>query len=150
MRHPPALPVVVQTSEMIQLMCGGAGTRLWPVSRDSMPKQFILPVGRAVDVSAHHALLSDPGVFGRRSSSPTTITVSPCAISSAAIGVSAEIVLEPARRDSAAGRRRRPSSRWRATPRRWSGVFAADHVMQDGAQFVATCAGARSRRRGAS
>ncbi|MGP0082771.1 MAG: sugar phosphate nucleotidyltransferase, partial [Steroidobacteraceae bacterium] len=23
------------------VMCGGAGTRLWPVSRESMPKQFV-------------------------------------------------------------------------------------------------------------
>ena len=23
------------------IMCGGAGTRLWPVSRESMPKQFV-------------------------------------------------------------------------------------------------------------
>ena len=27
------------------IMCGGAGTRLWPVSRDSMPKQFIPLLG---------------------------------------------------------------------------------------------------------
>jgi mannose-1-phosphate guanylyltransferase/mannose-6-phosphate isomerase len=26
-------------------MCGGAGTRLWPVSRESMPKQFVSLVG---------------------------------------------------------------------------------------------------------
>ncbi len=25
------------------IMCGGAGTRLWPVSRESMPKQFVSP-----------------------------------------------------------------------------------------------------------
>ncbi|MFI4996825.1 MAG: sugar phosphate nucleotidyltransferase, partial [Hyphomicrobiales bacterium] len=23
------------------IMCGGSGTRLWPASRESMPKQFI-------------------------------------------------------------------------------------------------------------
>ena len=23
------------------IMCGGAGTRLWPISRESMPKQFV-------------------------------------------------------------------------------------------------------------
>ena len=27
------------------IMCGGAGTRLWPVSRESMPKQFVPLVG---------------------------------------------------------------------------------------------------------
>ena len=25
---------------MANLICGGAGTRLWPLSRDSLPKQF--------------------------------------------------------------------------------------------------------------
>ena len=28
------------------IMCGGAGTRLWPVSRESMPKQFVPLVGQ--------------------------------------------------------------------------------------------------------
>ena len=27
------------------LLCGGAGTRLWPVSRKSYPKQFVSLVG---------------------------------------------------------------------------------------------------------
>ena len=27
------------------IMCGGTGTRLWPVSRESMPKQFVTIVG---------------------------------------------------------------------------------------------------------
>ncbi|MGO9431629.1 sugar phosphate nucleotidyltransferase, partial [Rhodoblastus sp.] len=27
------------------IMCGGAGTRLWPISRESMPKQFVSLVG---------------------------------------------------------------------------------------------------------
>jgi mannose-1-phosphate guanylyltransferase/mannose-6-phosphate isomerase len=33
------------------LLAGGAGTRLWPVSRDSFPKQF-LPLGG--DRSTYH------------------------------------------------------------------------------------------------
>ena len=34
------------------IMCGGAGTRLWPVSRESMPKQFVSLVGPGIDVPA--------------------------------------------------------------------------------------------------
>ena len=34
------------------IMCGGAGTRLWPVSRESMPKQFVRLVGQEIDISA--------------------------------------------------------------------------------------------------
>ena len=29
------------------ILAGGAGTRLWPVSRDALPKQFLPLVGRA-------------------------------------------------------------------------------------------------------
>ena len=34
------------------IMCGGAGTRLWPVSRESMPKQFVPLVGPDTDLPA--------------------------------------------------------------------------------------------------
>jgi len=27
------------------IMCGGAGTRLWPASRENRPKQFLPPFG---------------------------------------------------------------------------------------------------------
>jgi mannose-1-phosphate guanylyltransferase / mannose-6-phosphate isomerase len=27
------------------ILCGGAGTRLWPVSREKMPKQFVPLIG---------------------------------------------------------------------------------------------------------
>ena len=32
------------------IMCGGAGTRLWPASRESMPKQFMPLLGRALEL----------------------------------------------------------------------------------------------------
>src|ERR1700730_16802191 len=34
------------------IMCGGAGTRLWPVSRESMPKQFVPLIGSGLDLPA--------------------------------------------------------------------------------------------------
>ncbi|HBL91932.1 MAG TPA: mannose-1-phosphate guanylyltransferase/mannose-6-phosphate isomerase, partial [Hyphomonas sp.] len=33
------------TSIVPVLMCGGAGTRLWPLSRKSYPKQFVPLIG---------------------------------------------------------------------------------------------------------
>ncbi len=36
-------------------MCGGAGTRLWPASREGRPKQFLPLFGSAFDVSGNHS-----------------------------------------------------------------------------------------------
>ncbi len=45
------------------VMCGGAGTRLWPVSRDTMPKQFIALLGQDSTFQRAMRLLSDASVF---------------------------------------------------------------------------------------
>ena len=34
------------------IMCGGAGTRVWPESRETMPKQFIPLIGARLDLPA--------------------------------------------------------------------------------------------------
>ncbi len=57
----------------------------------------------------------------------------------AAIGVSAQIVLEPTRRDSAAAVATATQLALAADDQAVVGVFAADHVVQDGALFVETC-----------
>src|SRR5262249_56057081 len=82
------------------IMCGGVGTRLWPVSRESMPKQFVPLVGQASTFQQVLGRISDPELFAR----PIVITnadfrfvvaeqLRECAIE-------ADIVLEPMRRDS--------------------------------------------------
>lgn len=126
------------------VMCGGAGTRLWPVSRNSMPKQFISLFGGESTFQRTMRLLSDPGAFGR----PIVVTSDEYRFTTrdqlAAIGVEADIVLEPARRDSGPAVATAVELGLARDPRAVVGVFAADHVVQDGAQFVATCAGAAS------
>ena len=47
------------------IMCGGAGTRLWPVSRESMPKQFVPLVGQGSTFQQVLARVSDPELFAR-------------------------------------------------------------------------------------
>src|SRR6266699_611866 len=47
------------------IMCGGAGTRLWPVSRESMPKQFVPLVGEGSTFQQVLGRISDPELFGR-------------------------------------------------------------------------------------
>jgi len=46
------------------LMCGGAGTRLWPVSRESMPKQFVPLIGERSTFQQTLARITDP-MFAR-------------------------------------------------------------------------------------
>ena len=43
------------------LLCGGSGTRLWPLSRKSYPKQFVPLVGDTTLFQASAARLSGPG-----------------------------------------------------------------------------------------
>jgi mannose-1-phosphate guanylyltransferase / mannose-6-phosphate isomerase len=47
------------------IMCGGAGTRLWPVSRESMPKQFVPLVGQASTFQQVLARITDLELFAR-------------------------------------------------------------------------------------
>ena len=84
------------------ILCGGAGSRLWPVSRQLLPKQFLpLVTGRT--------LLQDTALRAREAAEP----VQPIVICNEAhrflvqdqlaeIGIAARIVLEPAGRSTAA------------------------------------------------
>jgi mannose-1-phosphate guanylyltransferase/mannose-6-phosphate isomerase len=47
------------------IMCGGAGTRLWPVSRESMPKQFVSLIGGGSTFQQVMARVSDAESFAR-------------------------------------------------------------------------------------
>lgn len=121
------------------VMCGGAGTRLWPVSRDSMPKQFIGLFGGESTFQRAMRLLSARDTFSR----PIVITSDAYRFTVqdqlAAIGVEADVVLEPVRRDSAPAVATATELALARDPDAVAGVFAADHVVQDGALFVRAC-----------
>jgi mannose-1-phosphate guanylyltransferase/mannose-6-phosphate isomerase len=80
------------------IMCGGAGTRLWPVSRESMPKQFVSLVGPRSTFQQVLARVADADLFGR----PIVITKADFRFVVAEqlreCGIEADIVLEPMRR----------------------------------------------------
>ena len=82
------------------IMCGGAGTRLWPASRENRPKQFLPLFGPRSDVPGNAAPSHRPGLFAR----PIVVTNGQyrflVAEQLAAIGAEADVLLEPARRDS--------------------------------------------------
>ena len=82
------------------IMCGGAGTRLWPASREGRPKQFLPLFGPLSTFQETMRRVADPALFGR----PIVVTNGQyrflVAEQLAEIGVEADILLEPARRDS--------------------------------------------------
>ena len=46
-------------------MCGGAGTGLWPASRENRPKQFLLLLGRYSTFRETIRRVSNSALFGR-------------------------------------------------------------------------------------
>jgi mannose-1-phosphate guanylyltransferase / mannose-6-phosphate isomerase len=121
------------------IMCGGAGTRLWPASREGRPKQFMPLFGPHSTFQDTVRRVSDPALFGR----PIIITNNQyrflVAEQLAAIDAEADIMLEPTRRDSgpaiAAGAAF-------AVKRGGDPVIvalAADHVVTDAAAFAKVC-----------
>lgn len=122
------------------LICGGAGTRLWPVSRHAMPKQFIPLLGQESTFQRAAKLLSDATIFD----APIVVTSAEYRFTVLdqlqQVGLSAQIVLEPMRRDSAAAVAVATVMALKRHENAIVGVFAADHVVQDGELFVETCA----------
>ncbi len=128
------------------ILCGGAGTRLWPASRECMPKQF----ARLVDLEqstfqATMRRVAEPGLFAR----PTVIAAAESrfivAEQLAQIGLPADIVLEPQGRDSAAAVAVAALHGARTDPEAIVLILAADHVIGDAEAFrraVATAAAA--------
>ena len=83
------------------ILCGGSGTRLWPVSRDSFPKQFVPLLGTLSTFQTTLKRVDDKALFGR----PLVVTNEKfrflAAEQAEAAGVAIDIVMEPSPRDSA-------------------------------------------------
>src|SRR6201996_386456 len=121
------------------IMCGGAGTRLWPASREVRPKQFLPLFGKRSTFQDTMLRVSDEGLFDR----PIVITNAAYRFmvleQLAEIGLEADILLEPVRRDAgpaiAAGAAFAEARDGDAIVL----ALAADHVVGDTAAFVAAC-----------
>jgi mannose-1-phosphate guanylyltransferase/mannose-6-phosphate isomerase len=121
------------------IMCGGSGTRVWPESRESLPKQFIPLVGEASTFQTIIKILSDPAIFEE----PIVVTNLDYRFRVAEqlqeIGAKATIVLEPTRRDSGPAVAVATALAGRLAPDALVAVLAADHVFGDGARFAELC-----------
>ncbi|MCJ2120205.1 mannose-1-phosphate guanylyltransferase/mannose-6-phosphate isomerase [Methylobacterium sp. J-001] len=131
------------------ILCGGTGTRLWPASRESMPKQFARLVdAKTSTFQASLERVADASVFAR----PTVIASAEArfivAEQCGQLGIAADIVLEPQGRDSAAAVAVAALHAAAIDPQAVVLIMAADHVVPDTQAFVdavkAAAVGARA------
>ncbi len=121
------------------IMCGGSGTRLWPASRDEMPKQFMPLFGAHSTFQDTLARLSVADLFDK----PMIVTNDRfrfvVAEQARALGIDCEIVLEPIARDSAAAVAVAAIRARTRTEDAVALVLAADHSVTDVPAFHKTC-----------
>src|SRR3569832_1608540 len=121
------------------IMCGGAGTRRWPASREVHPKQFLPLFGARSTFQNTILRVSDKELFDR----PIIVTNNAYRFmvleQLAEIGADADVLLEPTRRDS--GLAIVAGAVFAQTRDQEAIVLAlaADHVVRDTAGFIAAC-----------
>ena len=127
---PPIIPI---------LLAGGTGTRLWPVSRDALPKQFLPLVGERSTYQETLLRVADP-MFA----APIVITGPDFHFfarrQAEDVGVEATVVIEPLRRDSGPAIAAATAVASQRDPQAVVLALAADHIILDVEKFRATCA----------
>jgi mannose-1-phosphate guanylyltransferase/mannose-6-phosphate isomerase len=121
------------------IMCGGAGTRLWPASREVRPKQFLPLFGTRSTFQDTILRVSDAALFER----PIVITNTAYRFmvleQLAEIGAEADVLLEPMRRDSGPAIAAGAVFAQMRSNEAVVLALAADHVVGDTPAFVAAC-----------
>lgn len=108
------------------IICGGSGTRMWPLSRESLPKQFLPLIDEQSSFQERLLMLAGANIFQ-----------APLAISNIdyrfmvgeqmrQVGVNGKIVLEPERRDSGPAIAVAAERAFRQNPETIVAMFAGD------------------------
>jgi mannose-1-phosphate guanylyltransferase / mannose-6-phosphate isomerase len=125
------------------LLAGGTGTRLWPVSRDTMPKQFLPLVGNRSTYQEALARVMRDDLFAP----PIVMTSDDFRFfargQAQELGIDATVVLEPMRRDSAPAIAAGAAIARARDPEAIMLALAADHVILDVDLFHAACLAGR-------
>ncbi|WP_407069910.1 mannose-1-phosphate guanylyltransferase/mannose-6-phosphate isomerase [Methylorubrum extorquens] len=118
------------------ILCGGSGTRLWPASRESMPKQFarLVEPGQST-FQATARRVAEPGLFARPAVIASAESRFIVAEQLLQAGLSADIILEPQGRDSAAAVAVAALHCARTDLQAVVLIMAADHVIGDADAF---------------
>jgi len=125
------------------VLSGGGGTRLWPLSRENAPKQFLPLVAGRSTFAMTLERVADRTMFARPlivASSAQRFLVNE-ALRAAA--VDADILLEPLPRDTAAAVVAAATLVAASDPNALLLVLAADHLIRDTAAFAAAAETAR-------
>lgn len=120
------------------IMCGGAGTRLWPASRRDSPKPFLPLVDGESTFALTLARIADPSLYAP----PVVIAGADhghlVVAALAEAGAKATVLLEPEGRDTAAAIAAAAAFVAERDPGAIILVLAADHVIRDHAGFAQT------------
>jgi len=111
------------------IMCGGSGTRLWPLSRESLPKQFIPLFSEKSSFQTIAELLAGDSLFGDLIVITNEEYRFLVAEQLDQIRVEAQIVLEPMRRDSGPAVAVAAEMAARRSPDTIVAILAADHAI---------------------
>jgi len=125
------------------LLAGGSGTRLWPVSRDGMPKQFMPLVGERSTYQQALLRLADKDLFAPA----IVMTVEDFRFfarrQAEELGQEVTVVLEPERRDSGPAIAAGAAIAQQRDAETVVLALAADHVILDPELFRSACIAAR-------
>jgi mannose-1-phosphate guanylyltransferase / mannose-6-phosphate isomerase len=121
------------------ILCGGAGARLWPLSRESMPKQFVPLIGTLSTFQQTLQRVSDRNIFDV----PIIVTNEEFRFiveeQARAVSIEVRILLEPARRDSAPAIAAAAALVAQIKENMAVLVLASDHLVREPKNFVTAC-----------